>query len=82
MFYSLAIIQPLSCIRSPFSGVPGTQRHQNTRSIRMCKVCTLACFLQETDLPEAPAGAHAARPQAVAAGHQDEFGLPAVPQRT
>ncbi|CAL5221272.1 g3432 [Coccomyxa viridis] len=39
-------------------------------------------YLQETELPEAPAGAHAARPQAVAAGHQDEFGLPAVPQRT
>ena len=43
----------------------------------------LAVRLQETDLPEAPAAAaHAARPQAVAAGTQDEFGLPAVPQRT
>ena len=40
----------------------------------------LACVcVQEQDLPEAPM----ARPgHAVAAGGEDEFGLPAVPQRT
>lgn len=38
-------------------------------------LCCACCALQDTELPEVPAG----QPQAQG---QDEFGLPAVPQRT
>ena len=38
--------------------------------------------LQEPDLPELPAPGHArVPPMSEGAAHQDEFGLPAVPQR-
>ena len=50
---------------------------------QLCLSESWGLHVQETDLPEAPAAStHAARPQAYAAGPQDEFGLPAVPQRT